>query len=184
VRALRYRFFFQRRFPPFGSVLQIPRVRVVVTDLLLSIYDRTTSSSITIIISDAKNARRYHRGRRCDDVLLLLLLFQQFQLSAQARRLRELMEKLSHYIGCNFNSACEPFLPITRDENKKKTHFFTQTEKRGGTLYVRDGARAQVSLSLTLSVLSLSVSLSLFFSNELFFFPIEGFLSLLGFQHF
>ena len=92
MRALRYRFFFQSRFPPFGDVLQIPRVRVVVTDLLL------LSIVIISIITDAKNARRYHRGglvaaRRH---VLLSSLFQQFQLSAQARRLGELMEKLTH----------------------------------------------------------------------------------------
>jgi len=35
---------------------------------------------------------------------LLSSLFQQFQLSAQARRLGELMEKLTHDV-CNFNEA-------------------------------------------------------------------------------
>jgi hypothetical protein len=74
---------------------------VVVTDLLL-LSSIVVSGVIISIITDAKNARRYHRGglvvvaaRRY--VLLLSSLFQQFQLSAQARRLGEPMEKLTHW---------------------------------------------------------------------------------------
>ena len=124
---------------------------MVVTDLLLLLSSIVISGVSISIITDAKNARRYHRGglvvvaaRRRYVLLLLSSLFQQFQLSAQARRLGEPMEKLTHWDDAistrpSFTTRSQISLLL----REIRLLFFRQGKTERGALYVSTNASSR-----------------------------------------
>ena len=163
---------------------------MVVTDLLLLSSIVVSGVSISII-TDAKNARRYHRGglvvvaaRRSYVLLLLSSLFQQFQLSAQARRLGEPMEKLTHWDDAistrpsllhahKSRFFCERLdSSFSGREKQKEVRFMYRETRRLGFSSRRVVLRARKeSLSLSLSLSPFLSALCSLTNNELFFCP-------------